>query len=457
MKGFLMSFPTDFTWGVATSAYQVEGAASKDGKGLSVWDTFCMERGRIWKNQTGNTACDHYDRYEEDVKIMKRMGIKGYRFSVSWARVLPDGLGKLNEKAFDFYRRLTDLLNQAGIEPWVTLFHWDYPHELYLKGGWLNPDSSNWFAEYARSVCEGLGDKVSHWITLNEPQCFLELGHRAGTHAPGLKLPFKEVLCAGHNVLLGHGKAVQAMRSVSGQKCRIGFSPVAILRLPQSGSEADVAAARKVTLSVQGDDCWNNTWWMDPVYLGKYPEGAIETYGDLMPRIKEKDLATIHQPLDFFGVNIYTGHRVRAGEDGSPVEIIDEDGCPTNMLGWPIVPDAVYWGPRFLYERYGLPIVITENGMSNVDIVSLDGKVHDPQRIDFMRRYISEIERATNDGIDIIGYFHWSLMDNFEWTWGYKERFGLVYVDYKTQKRIIKDSGLWYEDFIREQGKKHRQ
>jgi beta-glucosidase len=332
------------------------------------------------------------------------------------------------------------------------LFHWEYPYELYLKGGWLNPDSPGWFSEYASAVVSELCDRIKHWITLNEPQCFLDLGYLNGNHAPGLQISFRDVLVAGHNVLLGHGRAVQAIRAASSSKCEIGFAPVAILRMPDSRSHEDVDAARKVTMSVQRNDCWNNTWWMDPVYLGKYPDDGIEYYKKVMPVIGPNDLTTICQPLDFFGVNIYTGHKVRFGGDGSIEEVKDEDGCPISMLQWPIFPEALYWGPKYFFERYNLPIVITENGLSNADVISLDGKVHDPQRIDFMQRYLLQLQKAKDDGVPVKGYFHWTLMDNFEWARGYRERFGLVYVDYKTQERIPKDSANWYRDIIRTNG-----
>jgi beta-glucosidase len=447
-----MSFPKDFAWGAATSSYQIEGAYEEEGKGLSIWDTFCLENEAVWKDQTGNIACDHYHRFPLDVSLMKTIGLKAYRFSINWPRVLPYGTGKPNQKGFDFYKRLLDLLAEAGIEPWVTLYHWEYPLELQRKGGWLHPDSPDWFSEFAGLVAQELGDRVSHWITLNEPQCFLELGYKNPIHAPRLKYPFNEVLRAGHNVLLAHGKAVQAIRASSRQKAVVGFSPVAILRVPYSDSAEDIRAAKSVSLAVLREDCWNNTWWMDPVYLGKYPEDGVKLYEKIMPEIGPTDMKTIRQPLDFFGFNIYTGHRVKAGKDGSVVEVKDEDGCPITMFWWSIVPEVLYWGPKLFYERYNLPIVITENGMSNADVVSLDGKVHDPQRIDFMHRYLLEMSKLHDEGVAVKGYFHWSLLDNFEWAKGYRERFGLVFVDFKNQNRIPKDSASFYAEVIRTNG-----
>jgi beta-glucosidase len=447
-----MGFPNDFVWGVATSAYQIEGAVSEDGKGLSIWDTFCIQKERIWKGQSGDNTCEHYHKYSEDVALMKELSIKGYRFSINWPRVIPEGMGKCNIKGMDFYSRLIDRLLDSGIEPWVTLFHWEYPQSLFYKGGWFNPDSPDWFSEYVNTVCAHLGDRVTHWITINEPQCFLELGYLSGLNAPGLKMSFRDALTAGHNVLLSHGKAVQAIRATAKRKSMIGFSPVGIVRIPNSDTPEDVNVAKEVTFSVQKYDCWNNTWWMDPVYIGKYPEDGMILFEQYLPDIRPGDFKTICQKLDFFGINMYTGHKVRSGKDGKAEEIMDSTGCPVSMLGWTIIPEVLYWGPLFFQQRYKLPIVITENGMSNADIVSLDGKVHDPQRIDYTQRYLYQFGKAYDAGIGIKGYFHWTFMDNFEWARGFRERFGLVFVDFTTQKRIPKDSALWYRDVIRSNG-----
>ncbi len=447
-----MGFPKGFVWGAAASSYQIEGAAHEDGKGLSTWDTFCQKAGTIWNGQSGDTACDHYHRYEEDVGLMKQIGLQAYRLSISWPRVVPQGTGAINPKGLEFYDRLTDKLLAADISPYVTLFHWDYPDELYRRGGWLNRDSSDWFAEYVKVVVEKLSDRVKYWITLNEPQCFIGLGHQFGFHAPGDKLEFAEVLIAAHNALLAHGKAIQAIRAYSKIKSQIGLASVGIVNVPATDSSEDVEAARHAMFSVTSKDCWNNTWWTEPVLFGRYPEDGWELFGSDIPPIQDKDMKTICQPQDFLGVNIYFGQRTRASKDGQPEAVPFPVGHAMTAFRFPVSPEALYWGPRFLWERYQLPIVITENGMSNIDWASLDGKVHDPQRIDFLHRYLLELQRACKHGVEVHGYFQWSILDNFEWTEGYKERYGLVYVDYPTQKRILKDSAYWYKKVIASNG-----
>jgi beta-glucosidase len=448
------AFPREFAWGVATASYQIEGAAAEDGRGPSVWDMLCGKPGAIWGGQTGAVACDHYHRWREDVALMKELGIRAYRFSLSWSRILPEGTGAVNAKGLDFYRSLVDALREAGIEPWVTLFHWDYPLALYHRGGWLNRDSASWFAEYAAVAARALSGQVRHWMTMNEPQCFIGLGHQVGIHAPGDRLRFDEVLRAGHHALLAHGRSVQAIRAEAGTGAAVGMAPVGIIRMPATEGAADVAAARRGTLSVTRKDCFSNTWWLDPVFLGRYPEDGLALFADAAPRIDPGDMATIAQPLDFCGVNIYNGATVRAGEDGAPVDVPLPAGYPkTTFDYWPITPSALYWGPRFLHERYRLPIVITENGHQNADIVSLDGKVHDPQRIDYLHRYLRELKRASADGVPVRGYFQWCFTDNFEWQMGDSSRNGIVFTDYTDQRRIPKDSAFWYRDVISTNGK----
>lgn len=446
-------FPDAFKWGVASAAYQIEGAPSADGKGPSVWDMFGRKPGAIWSGQNGDTACDHYRRWKDDVRLMRELGLRAYRFSVSWPRVLPEGTGAVNEKGIAFYDRLVDALLEAGIEPWLTLFHWDYPLALYHRGGWLNRDSAGWFADYAGIVTDRLSDRVAHWMTLNEPQCFIGLGHQTGYHAPGDRLRLDEVLLAGHHALLAHGQAVQRLRATARLKPVIGFAPVGVTCMPATDAPADVDAARQAMFSVRRPDCFSNTWWLDPIFRREYPADGLAMYGAAAPRIREGDLATIAQPLDFFGANIYHGTFVRAGRDGTPEDVPLPPGYPkTTQDFWPVTPSALYWGPRFFHERYGLPIVITENGHQNADVVSLDGKVHDPQRIDFLCRYLRELRRACADGVPVRGYFQWCFTDNFEWAMGDAIRVGLVYTDYPTQRRIPKDSAAWYRDVIRTNG-----
>lgn len=447
-----MAFPNDFVWGAAAAAYQIEGAAREDGKGPSVWDMFVKKPGVIWHGHDGEIACDHYHRYAEDVALMKSIGLQGYRLSISWPRLLPEGTGAVNEKGIAFYDRLIDELLAAQITPFVTLFHWDYPLALYRRGGWQNRDSADWFAAYAELVVRRLGDRVKNWMTHNEPQCFVLLGHESGVQAPGDELELGELLNMVHNALLAHGKAVQAIRAASSGPCRVGFAPVAQVKIPASEDPSDVAAARQRMFAADRDNLWQNALWTDVVIKGEYPAELVALYGDRFPKVQAGDLRTISEPLDFFGTNVYFGEVVRAGSDGRPEVVRPYPGHPISAFNWPITPDALYWGPKFLYERYGLPILITENGVSLRDWVSVDGQVHDPNRIDFMTRYLRSFHRAIQEGVPAVGYMHWTIMDNFEWAEGYKERFGLIYVDYPTQKRILKDSAHWYAKVIASNG-----
>lgn len=443
-----MGFPGDFIWGAATSAYQIEGAAALDGKGRHIWDVYCREPGRIYQGHTGDLACDHYHRFLEDVALMKEMGLKGYRFSLDWTRLFPDGTGKLNEKGAAFYSNLIDALLDAGIEPFITLFHWELPYELYKKGGWLNRDMAGWFGDYAGEAARLFGDRVKHFFTMNEPQCFVGLGYLTGEHAPGLTCPLRDTFEMAHNALRAHGSAVQALRAKAALSPIIGYAPTCSMTYPETEREEDICAAREQLFAIPqpGNWTWNVSWWSDPVLLGKYPEEGMKRYEAFLPEIKAGDMELIAQPIDVYGQNIYNARCVRMGEDGTPAEIQRGEDFPRTVMGWPITPEALYWGPKFLAERYHKPIYITENGLSCRDAVSSDGRVHDPDRIAFMEAYLKELRRAADDGVDIRGYFHWSLMDNFEWTCGYRERFGLIYVDYETQKRIWKDSAYWYRD-----------
>lgn len=445
----MTGFPAHFTWGAAAAAYQIEGAHDADGRGPSVWDAFCQQPGAIREGHSGAVACDHYHRWAEDVALMRELGLQAYRLSIAWPRVLPQGVGPSNGRGLDFYDRLIDALLAAGITPWVTLFHWDYPLALYQRGGWLNPDSPRWFAGYVAAVVRRLGDRVQHWITHNEPQCFIGLGHATGMHAPGLRLGLGDVIPAGHHMLLAHGLAVQAIRAGS-RKPSIGIAPVGRVKLPASDSPADIEAARRSMFN--GTKHWHNAWYGDPICLGRYPEDGLAVYGPYLPPGWERDLATIAQPLDFYGVNIYGGAYVQAGDDGREERLGNPIGGPRTAFDWPVTPEALYWGPRLLYERYQLPIVITENGLANPDWPARDGAVYDPQRIDYTARHLLALRRAIADGVDVRGYFHWSILDNFEWQEGYTKRFGLVYVDYATQQRTPKASARWYAELIAANG-----
>lgn len=447
-----MSFRNDFVWGAATAAYQVEGGAFEDGKGLSVWDQFCREPGAIKCGNHGEVACDHYHRYPADVALMKELELQAYRLSIAWSRVIPEGVGTVNRAGLDFYDRLVDTLLAAGIIPYVTLFHWDNPLALQRRGGWLNPDSSDWFAAYTQIIVDRLSDRVNHWFTFNENKIFVLHGHFKGVHAPGNRLGLGDVLQINHQVLLAHGKAVQVIRQTTKQPCQVGLAFAVSPKLPASASTADIEAARLATFMPQTVDPEAEGIWSDPAYLGGYPKELHRVFGAEMPAIGPDDLATIAQPLDFIGLNIYQGEIVKAGPDGAPVPVAFPAGHPRTAFDWPVVPEVLYWGPRFYYERYRQPIVISENGLSNPDWVGLDGRVHDPQRIDFTQRYLRELKKAAGEGVDVRGYFHWSLMDNFEWAEGYQQRFGLTHVDFATQQRTIKDSGYWYRDVIRSNG-----
>lgn len=449
-----MGMPEQFVWGVASAAYQVEGAAGVDGRSPSVWDDFSTTPGKVFDGHTGAVACDSYHRIGEDVDLIAGLGAKGYRLSISWPRVLPEGTGAVNKAGLDYYDRLVDGLLARGVDPWVTLFHWDMPSCLYRRGGWLNRDCASWFAEYSRAVVERLSDRVTHWFTLNEPQIFLGLGHNEGTHAPGLKLSRKDVLLATHHALLSHGHAAKVIRAHAKKAPRIGCAPVGNLKSPATETAADIEAARQATFSVPAEGwTFNYTWYCDPMLAGRYPEDGLKLFGSDAPTPHAGDMETIHQPMDFFGVNIYSSEIVRAGPDGKPQTVKRGPGYPITMFRWPVQPDALYWGPRFLQERYKLPVVITENGLASMDWVHADGKVHDPGRIDFLHRYLSELRRAIADGVDVRGYFHWSIMDNFEWAEGYALRFGLVYVDYQKGERIPKDSYHWYKGVIESNGR----
>lgn len=445
-------FKNDFVWGAGSSSYQVEGAWDADGKGPSIWDSFCRKEGAIVRAQRGDVACDHYHRYEQDIAIMAEIGLRAYRFSVAWPRVLPEGTGRVNKPGLDFYDRLTDALLERGIDPWVTLFHWDYPLALQRRGGWLNPDSVRWFADYATIIVDRLSDRVRHWITINEPQIFIGLGHFEGTHAPGLTLQTRDWLLAGHHALMAHGAAVQVIRAKAKTTPVVGWAPCGRVDYPASNDVADIDAARRRMFSVHAKNAWNNSWWADPVCLGHYPEDGLRLFAQDAPDYTQSDMDLIRQPLDFYGVNIYSGVPWKSSAAG-PVEVPLADGSPQTGMRWTIMPECLYWGPKFIHDRYKLPVVITENGMANNDWVDLDGRVHDPQRIDYTRRHLLALANAARDGTDVRGYFHWSIMDNFEWAEGAQPRFGLIHIDYQTQKRTPKSSAYWYSEVIRTNGR----
>ena len=448
-------FRDDFVWGVASSAFQIEGKEEGDGAGRMIWDAF-IEEGRIADGKNAEVTCDHMHRYPEDFKLMRLLGIKAYRFSVNWSRIMPEGTGRVNDKAITLYRNMIASMKENGITPYLTMYHWEFPQALQDRGGWLNEESIQWFGEYAKVIAENFSDICEYFITLNEPECFVGLGHLSGVHAPGKKMEYKETFQIAHNALRAHGQAVINLRKYAKRPIKIGYAPTCSMAYPESNKPEDVEAARKVLFSFYNpisNWTWNVAWFNDPVFLGKYPEVGLEQFKEYLPKITEEDMKLISQPLDFMGQNIYNGYIIRAGADGEPEFVPLPEGLPKTAAGWPVNPECLYWGIKFIYERYKLPIYITENGMSCHDIVSGDGQVHDPNRITFLDRYLSALQCANDEGVDIRGYFLWTFLDNFEWEKGFSERFGIVHVDFATQKRIAKDSAFWYQKVMESNGK----
>ena len=432
------SFPPGFIWGAATASYQIEGAWNEDGKGESIWDRFSHTPGKVLDNANGDVACDHYHRYEDDIALMKELGVQAYRLSVAWPRVLPTGTGKANVKGLAFYDRLIDKLLQAGIEPFITLYHWDLPVALQDRGGWGNRDIAGWFADYAAVMVRTLGDRVHRWITLNEPWCTAFLGHDFGVHAPGL-CDRRLALQAVHHTLLSHGLALQAIRAAGDAQTQAGITLNFEPNLPATDSPADQAAADSVIDSLY-------EWFATPVLNGYYSPRILEDAGADAPRIQAGDMALICGRNDFLGVNNYTSSHFR--DAGGRAERVVLPGTEYTLMNWAIVPR----GLTALLQRLScdsrgkLPLYITENGCSYADTLSPDGRIHDDKRVAYLRAHFDAVLTAIESGVDMRGYFVWSLMDNFEWAHGYRQWFGIVGVDYATQKRIIKDSGYYLRD-----------
>ncbi|MGE5290166.1 MAG: GH1 family beta-glucosidase [Micromonosporaceae bacterium] len=436
-------FPPGFAWGASTSSYQIEGAVSEDGRGVSVWDEFCRRPGKIRDGHTGDVAADHYHRWREDIELMAALGLSAYRFSIAWPRVQPTGSGEVNKPGLDFYDRLTDALCAAGITPVPTLYHWDLPITLEQAGGWMARDTAYRFADYAGMVAARLADRVPMWITLNEPFVVMAFGYGLGMHAPGRELMLNALPTA-HHQLLGHGLAAQALRGAGARQVAIAnnYSPA----WPASDDPADVAAAAAC-------DTLQNLLFTDPVLLGRYPDLSVfgEEATGLLP-VEDGDLAVISAPLDALGVNYYNPLRLSA-LPGSPLPFRMEPipGYPVTAFGWPVVPDGLRELLLLLRSRYPgvLPSIhITENGCSRDDAPAADGTVEDPERISYLDGHIRAVHEAIIAGVDVRGYFVWSLMDNFEWSEGYHQRFGLAYTDFETQARIPKASYAWYRDLI---------
>ncbi len=454
-KKLSFPFPSHFVWGASTSAYQIEGSIDADGKGPQVWDDFVGRPGRIANAETGEVACDHYRLWREDVGLMREIGLQGYRMSISWSRVIPQGTGAPNPAGLDFYERLVDALLDAGIQPWVTLYHWDTPQALYDRGHWLNPDMPKWFGDYATLMAGRLGDRVKHWITLNEPQCFVQLALCEGVLAPGDKLSDRAALLAWKHALLAHGTGVDALRAAAPRPLQVGCAPTGRERIPLTESPENVAAARTAYWALDRD-LWSLPMWCEPMLRGCWPEGAEKLYGAALPSLTEAEGRIIARPLDFLGYNSYSGAFVRAAADKPDgFEVLPHaPGAEQASLPWLLrYDDCLYWAARFHTERYpGMPFVITENGMSLTDFVSRDGKVHDEARIDWTAGYLRGLRRAAAEGVSLGGYFHWSLMDNFEWAEGFRARFGLIHVDFASQKRTLKESAHWYRRVIEAHG-----
>lgn len=450
-----LQFPKGFIWGTATAAYQVEGAAYEDGKGESIWDRFCKQPGAIKYGDTGEVACDHYHRYKEDLALMAELGFKNYRFSFSWPRLLPEGTGRINPKGLDFYDRLLDEMLARKITPYATMFHWDLPYILHQKGGWLNPDSSKWFEEFAALLVGHFSDRIENWFTQNESLGVIKYGYENGIQPPGYRLQPDDLVPMIHNMLLSHGRAVKVVESLSRHKNKpkCAFVTNGHLYFPEHDDRpGDVECAYRQTFNPESFD--SPGWWLDPVYLGEYPAEGLRLFERFLPTSWSEDLKIIHQNLQWCAANIYSGLgvRVRQDADGRMEKIEYPGGFPRTAFDWPVVPEAIYYFIKFLHRRYQKPVLITENGMCSCDWVGLDGRVQDPQRIDFVKRYLLQVNRAIAEGADVAGYFYWSFMDNFEWQAGYSRRFGLVHVDYATQKRTVKDSGYWFRNLIASNG-----
>jgi beta-glucosidase len=437
----MSSFPSDFLWGAATASYQIEGAAEEDGRGPSIWDTFSRTPGRIRHGHTGDIACDHYHRYREDIALMERLGINTYRFSLAWPRVFPEGSGRQNPQGFDFYKRLVDALLEKGIAPAVTLYHWDLPQRLQDRGGWTNRDTAEHFREYANACYRALGDRVRFWTTLNEPFCSAVLGHLTGEHAPG-EQDRPRAMRALHHLLLAHGLALRSFRE-GGYEGKIGIVLNPVTPRPSRATKEDQYAADR------GADL-GSRMFLDPLYTGRYPERYLSTYPDAPLPVQDGDMELISQPTDYLGINYYTEEPV-SYDPAEPEEHRAEPSWqPRTQMGWPVNPAGLFRQLQWIHSRYPVPeFYVTENGAAFDDRLSADGlRCSDPQRIAYFREHLRAVRQAIEAGIPVKGYFAWSLLDNFEWAFGYTMRFGLVYIDYVDQRRVPKDSFYFYRDLI---------
>ena len=442
----MIRFPEGFLWGAATSAYQIEGSPLADGAGPSIWHRFSHSTGRTANGETGDVACDHYRRYAEDVALMRELGLNSYRFSISWSRVLPHGRGRVNGAGLSFYDRLVDALLAAGIAPNVTLYHWDLPAVLDDRGGWLNPDSPEWFAEYAQVMFEKLDDRVQMWATLNEPWVITDGGYLNGVLAPGHRNVF-EAPIATHHLLRSHAAAVEAYRA-SG-KHRIGIVVNLEPKYAASDNDEDRAATRRA-------DAYMNRQYLDPLLHGCYPNELRDVFGDAWPDHPPSELEYLKQPIDFVGVNYYTRSVTRSDPSAWPVRArrVDQPRHAYTETGWEVYPDGLTDSLKWVTERYGrIPLYVTENGAAFYDPPqAIDGRIDDPLRVAYYRSHLRAAHSALCQGVDLRGYFAWSLLDNYEWSLGYSKRFGIVHVDFATQKRTPKASARFYSDVIKTHG-----
>lgn len=441
----MRSFPSDFIFGAATSAYQIEGSPLADGAGPSIWHQFVRLPGRITNNDTGDLACDHYRRYPEDIRLMREMGLQAYRFSVSWSRIFPEGKGRKNEKGLDFYQRLVDGLLHAGIEPYLTLYHWDLPAALDVQGGWVNRDSADWFADYAQTLYRALRGKVKHWATLNEPWVVNDGGYLFGVHAPG-RASLSEPPQVTHNLLRAHALAVQAFRADGDGQ--IGLVVNLEPKYAHSENPDDRRAVERV-------HAYMNRQYLDPVLLGSYPDELREIFGDAWPRFPDSDMKLLREPIDYLGINYYTRSVNRADPANRPfgASPVLQQGAEHTEMGWEVFPEGLKSTLLWVKRRYGdLPLYITENGAAFDDPQPVNGRIPDDRRIAYYRSHLRAVLEAMAEGADVRGYFAWSLLDNFEWSCGYSKRFGLIHVDPDTRDRTPKASAEYYRNVIRSRG-----
>ena len=440
-------FPAHFLWGAATSAYQIEGAPLADGAGPSIWHEFAHTPGRVWQNQTGDSACDHYARYRQDLELMQQLGLNAYRFSVAWSRILPEGRGPINARGLDFYQCLVDGLLEAGIQPMLTLYHWDLPAALDRRGGWLNPDSADWFADYAQVLFRALDDRIPHWVTLNEPWVVVDGGYLHGVLAPGQRNLYAAPVAA-HNLLRAHATAVQAYRAESRHPHHIGLVVNLEPKYPANETAEDLSA------TMRADAYWNR-YYLDPVLLGEYPPELAEIFGPAWPEFPADDLVLIRQPIDFIGINYYSRQVVHHTPEIWPLQVagVPQPNSSYTALDWEVYPAGLTDILQWVASRYGsLPLYITENGAAFYDPPCTGELVDDVLRQRYLHDHLRAVLAARAVGVDVRGYFAWSLLDNFEWAYGYSKRFGLVHVDYTTQQRTIKASGRFYAETVRTRG-----